>query len=86
MGFLSVLSMAQSLVKERVQVGETVIDATVGNGVDTQFLLRVVGVKGRVYGFDVQAAALESAAQRLSTEPAAGSVTLTLRSHDAMEA
>lgn len=86
MGFMSVLSMAQTLVKERVREGETVIDATVGNGVDTQFLLRVVGVKGRVYGFDVQAAALEAAEQRLSTEPAAGSVTLTLRSHEEMEA
>lgn len=90
MGFMSVLSFAQALVKERVQQGETVIDATVGGGVDTLFLLRVVGVKGRVYGFDVQQAALDAAQRRIASEPAvqshAGSLVLTLRSHDEMEA
>lgn len=86
MGFMSVLSQAQAFVKDRVHEGETVVDATVGNGVDTLFLMRVVGVKGRVYGFDVQAAALDAAHQRIATEPAAGSVTFTLRSHEEMEA
>jgi Putative rRNA methylase len=37
-----------------------VIDATVGNGHDTRFLLELVGTKGRVFGFDIQQAALDS--------------------------
>jgi len=89
MGFRSVLSFAHALVQERVQPGETVVDATVGGGVDTLFLARVVGVKGRVYGLDVQEAALDAARRRLSEAPdaeALGAVTLTLRSHDELEA
>jgi predicted methyltransferase len=44
--------------------GGLAIDATVGNGHDTVFLANQVGPTGRVYGFDVQASALEAAARR----------------------
>lgn len=68
MGFLSVLSFAQSLVKERARPGDTLIDATVGTGVDTLFLARVAGQTSRVYGFDVQEEALQQAARRLQAD------------------
>ena len=54
MGFLSVLSMAQRLVKEHVSPSDTVVDATCGNGVDTRFLAELVGPRGSVYAFDIQ--------------------------------
>jgi len=57
MGFPSVLTMAHRLAAERIQPGDAVIDATVGNGVDTAFLAKAVGPKGVVYGFDIQQAA-----------------------------
>lgn len=41
--------------------GDAVVDATVGNGNDTLKLSRAVGENGRVYGFDIQQAAIESA-------------------------
>ncbi|RAP77106.1 class I SAM-dependent methyltransferase [Paenibacillus montanisoli] len=66
MGFLSVLSMAHKLVKERVSPGDTVIDATCGNGVDTRFLAELVGKRGAVYAFDIQAEALERTRARLA--------------------
>ncbi|MFC4811015.1 class I SAM-dependent methyltransferase [Paenibacillus sp. GCM10023250] len=66
MGFLSVLGMAQRLVKERVSPGDAVIDATCGNGVDTQFLAELVGQRGAVYAFDVQAEALERTRLRVA--------------------
>ncbi|AZN42961.1 class I SAM-dependent methyltransferase [Paenibacillus albus] len=65
MGFLSVLSMAHKLVKERAAIGDTVIDATCGNGIDTQFLCELVGPRGTVYAFDIQAEALERTRLRL---------------------
>lgn len=65
MGFLSVLSMAHKLVGERVSPGDTVVDATCGNGVDTTFLARLVGPRGLVYGFDIQPEALERTRVRL---------------------
>ncbi|MFC6331730.1 class I SAM-dependent methyltransferase [Paenibacillus septentrionalis] len=65
MGFISVLTMAQRWVAERVERGETVIDATAGGGVDTLQLAQLVGPKGRVLAFDIQQDALDKTAARL---------------------
>lgn len=48
-----------------VRPGDTVVDATVGNGHDTLVLAKLVGPTGRVIGFDVQSDALFAARQRL---------------------
>lgn len=61
----SVLSFAKRLVSERVRAGDGCVDATVGNGVDTLFLAERVGVGGAMFGFDIQAAALEKASAKL---------------------
>lgn len=66
MGFVSVLGYAQQLVKERVQPGDHVIDATIGNGNDTLFLAELVGSRGLVYGFDIQQAAIDSTTERFA--------------------
>ncbi|MCY9512522.1 class I SAM-dependent methyltransferase [Paenibacillus apiarius] len=87
MGFLSVLSYGQQIVKERVQPGDRVIDATMGTGVDTLFLARLVGPRGEVAAFDIQAEALELTRQRLrSALGADGSAraSLHLASHAEM--
>ncbi|WP_219838653.1 class I SAM-dependent methyltransferase [Paenibacillus sp. R14(2021)] len=93
MGFLSVLGMAHKLVKERAMAGGIVIDATCGNGVDTQFLAELVGPRGTVYAFDIQEAALQRTEARLaaaggSDKPAGGVAALRLvhDSHSAMDA
>lgn len=65
MGFLSVLSYAQQIVKERVHPGDLAVDATMGTGVDTLFLARLVGERGQVAAFDIQAQAVELTRQRL---------------------
>jgi ubiquinone/menaquinone biosynthesis C-methylase UbiE len=65
MGFVSILGYAQQLIKERIQLGDYAIDATMGNGVDTLFLSQCVGPKGIVHAFDIQAEALENTKQRL---------------------
>lgn len=41
--------------------GDSAVDATVGNGKDTEALCRIVGPGGQVYGFDIQSEALERA-------------------------
>lgn len=62
------LNYSHTLLKQVVQPGEFVIDATVGNGHDTEFLARLVGpIGGRVLGFDVQAQAIEHTTDRLAT-------------------
>lgn len=75
---------AQQIVGEVVQTGDTVIDATVGNGFDTSFLAETVGPTGRVYGFDVQQQALQSTARRMDAN-GQQNVTLLHHSHDQMK-
>ena len=58
--------LAHTRVAESLSPGAAVVDATVGNGHDTLFLAQRVGTRGHVYGFDIQAAAIESTRRRLS--------------------
>jgi 16S rRNA C1402 N4-methylase RsmH len=59
---------AHEICQRFLQPGDIAVDATVGNGHDTLFLAKVVGPSGRVYGFDVQEAALEQTRQKLGQE------------------
>ncbi|KAB0443091.1 tRNA (mnm(5)s(2)U34)-methyltransferase [Lysinibacillus fusiformis] len=60
-----VLLYAQQLLKDSVGDGDTVVDATAGNGHDTLFLAQQVGDEGQVYAFDVQKEALDATLHRL---------------------
>ena len=58
--------LATDILERAVSPGDTVIDATMGNGRDTLALCRLVGEEGRVYAFDVQPSAVENTRQRLA--------------------
>lgn len=60
-----VTELAHDLIRKFVGAGDRVVDATVGNGHDTAFLLELVGLEGRVYGFDIQEPAIESTRKRI---------------------
>jgi predicted methyltransferase len=75
---------AHQLVAARLALGEPAIDATVGNGADTVFLAAAVGPSGRVYGFDVQPAAIAAARQRLESTGLARRVVLIEAGHEEM--
>lgn len=79
---MSLLKLAHQVIQQTIQTGDSVIDATVGNGYDTLFLAEQVGRAGQVYGFDIQQTALNSAAQRLDGHE---QVTLILASHSDMK-
>jgi predicted methyltransferase len=66
---LRATEFAHHLLQQALQPGAWAVDATVGNGHDTLFLAQIVGPTGRVFGFDVQAAALAVAAQRVANCP-----------------
>ena len=46
--------LAAACLRQVVQPGDTVIDATMGNGHDTAMLAELVGESGHVIAFDVQ--------------------------------
>ncbi|WP_153730709.1 class I SAM-dependent methyltransferase [Sporosarcina obsidiansis] len=74
-----VLPIAKRLISERVQLGETVVDATAGNGNDTLFLAELVGDNGTVFAFDIQQQALDTTKQHVGS--LADRVSLILDSH-----
>nr|WP_306267668.1 class I SAM-dependent methyltransferase [Pararhizobium sp. IMCC3301] len=73
--------MAHLMLRQILQPGDVVVDATVGNGHDTLFLADEVGPTGRVFGFDVQESALQHAADRLGARP---EVTLLHAGHETL--
>lgn len=61
-------SIARIFISRIVQPGDTVVDATAGNGQDTLYLARCVGPKGKVFGFDVQKQAIEKTSGLVSPD------------------
>ncbi|MFU8848271.1 MAG: class I SAM-dependent methyltransferase [Opitutales bacterium] len=52
-------------LEKAIRPGDTAIDATAGNGHDTQAMARLVGSSGKVIAIDLQAAAIASTRSRL---------------------
>ena len=57
---ISLVNAAHNLIRDVLHTGAIAVDATVGNGHDTLFLVEQVSPSGRVFGFDIQLAAIES--------------------------
>lgn len=57
--------IAAEVFERVIQPGDTVVDATMGNGHDTLTLCQLVGESGKVYAFDVQPSAVENTKKRL---------------------
>lgn len=68
MKLANALNYSHQLLSTTVNLGDFVIDATVGNGHDTEFLSNLVGKDGHVLGFDIQATGLEKATNRLQAD------------------
>ncbi|MFD1409544.1 class I SAM-dependent methyltransferase [Kroppenstedtia eburnea] len=84
MSLPSTLTQAHQWVKGVLNPGSFAVDATVGNGNDTLFLARAVGVSGQVHGFDIQQEALDRTGERLREAGLAGRVTLHRAGHEQM--
>lgn len=69
-----------------IEPGDSVIDATAGNGFDTLFLADVVGREGKVYAFDVQDKALQITADKLQKAGLSDRVMLIHSGHERMAA
>ena len=62
----SLTQLAHNVIRRIVQPGDTVIDATAGNGNDTQMLATLVGAAGRTIAIDIQQSAIDSTSNRLT--------------------
>lgn len=68
-------------VTQHISPGDTVADATAGNGHDTLFLAKLVGATGTVHSFDIQQAALDNTKALLKQHGLHERVELHLRNH-----
>jgi precorrin-6B methylase 2 len=77
-----ILPFAKSLLKKAVELGDMVVDATLGNGHDTVFLAELVGEQGRVFGFDIQQEAISATEERLTRHNLTDRVTIFHAGHE----
>lgn len=82
MNLPNALTYSHTLLSECVGPGDTVVDATVGQGHDTIFLANLVGKTGHVIGFDIQQAALDETQQQLVLTGLGAQVDLHATGHE----
>ena len=82
---ISLAETAHQLIEKHLAAGDNAIDATIGNGHDTVFLARIVGLNGSVFGFDIQEQAIQSTSQRLQKQNLDTQVSLVVASHADMK-
>ncbi len=80
----NLLQHAHQIIQTHLQQGDIAIDATIGNGHDTLFLAQQVTAIGKVYGFDIQAAAIYATQQRLKAANVLDCVQLMQIGHQFM--
>lgn len=76
------LRYSHELLSDIIEIGDQVVDATMGNGNDTLFLAEKVGTSGHVYAFDVQEQALINTTEKLKKHDCDKQVTLFLKGHE----
>ena len=79
------LAQAHDWLHQVVRPGDTVVDATMGNGHDTALLAGLVGPVGRVVAFDIQADAVARTAERLEAAGLRDRCVLVHEGHETME-
>ncbi len=78
--------VAAGYMEKVLRPGDLAVDATMGNGHDTERLAQLVGPEGRVIAFDIQEQAVESTRQRLEAAGLLDRATLIRDSHANMAA
>lgn len=78
----SPLAFNHSILKNHIQDGATVIDATVGNGNDFIFLMKQVGSSGKVIGFDIQQSAVDKTREKVQSISTSTQTQILLDSHE----
>lgn len=83
--FTNAVNIAKDICKKKLNIGDVVVDATMGNGNDTLFLWKLVGNDGKVYAFDIQKTAIKNTYKKISREGGLGTVKLINDGHENMD-
>ena len=82
LGLRGAVPLGHHFLRAVVRPGDRVVDATCGNGYDTQLLAELVGSEGHVWAFDVQETALAATRARLAEAGCTERVTLLAAGHE----
>lgn len=85
MAFKNALHISHEIIKNVVNQGDIVVDATAGNGNDTLFLANLIGDNGKVYAFDIQEKALKNTNIKLIDKKIIHRVELICDGHQNMD-
>lgn len=83
--FTNAVNFAKVICSQKLQDGDTAVDATMGNGNDTVYLCQLVGESGRIYAFDIQKQAIENTKEKLVENDVKTDVRLILDGHENMD-
>jgi len=74
-------TLEKQMIAPHIRKGGAVVDFTMGNGHDTEYLSLAVGEEGKVYAFDIQEDALKNTEKLLCEKGCPKNYTLILDSH-----
>lgn len=83
--YKNAVELSKYILKDKVECGDTVIDATCGNGHDSLLLSNLSGKSGKVYCFDISPAAIENTKKRLDMQSSFKNYVLICDSHENMD-
>ncbi len=83
--FVNAFGISKQICQAKVNRGDIVVDATMGNGNDTAFLCELVGENGKVYAFDIQENAVTKTEERLKSLKIEGRAELIQSGHENMD-
>ncbi|AZV57299.1 methyltransferase domain-containing protein [Clostridium sp. AWRP] len=83
--FTNAVNIARDICRRKLNKGDIAVDATMGNGNDTELLAELVGDSGKVYSFDIQEAALQNTEEKLMKNNVSGWVKLIHDGHENMD-
>lgn len=84
--FGSARKWARALIEANVAAGARIVDGTMGNGYDTEWLAGLAGKDGHVFGFDIQPEAMERTRTRLEAAGFLERATLICDGHQNLSA
>ena len=76
--------LAADCLRRFLLPGDTAVDATMGNGHDTELLCALTGENGHVFAFDVQPQSVENTRKRLEEAGLLDRATLLCEGHERM--
>ncbi|GAA0181652.1 class I SAM-dependent methyltransferase [Clostridium sediminicola] len=80
--FKNSVNISKDICRKTINKGDIVVDATMGNGNDTEFLSSLVGENGKVYAFDIQKEAVENTRAKLEEKKLIDRVILINDGHE----